>query len=98
VDYSAAKSAPLKTIKIKTNLDDDFVEVDLDLTNITIEEFKKICIREFDYVNIDYDLMELDKIRKLPNILIRNTNDVRRLKDDQSVEFCFVNKNKTDLI
>lgn len=87
------------TIKIRTNLDEDFVEIDFDRLNTNFEAFKEMCINEFvDYVDIDFGVMKLDKIRKLPNVLIRNTNDVKRLKEDQSVEFFFVNKNTSNLI
>ena len=92
-------SSNFVTIKIRTNLDEDFVEIDLDRLHTSFETFKEICLNEFvDYVSIDFSVMRLEKIRKLPDVLIRNTNDVKRLKENQSVEFFFVNKNKSNLI
>lgn len=86
------------TIKVRTNLDEDFVEIDIDPSNTSFEVFKNICIREFDYVEADFDKLRLHRVKKLPNVLIRNTNDVKRLKNDQSVEFYFLDKNTPNLI
>ena len=83
---------------MRTNLDDDFVEIDIDPSNTSFEAFKNICIREFDYVEADFDKLRLHRVKKLPNVLIRNTNDVKRLKNDQSVEFYFLDKNTPNLI
>lgn len=83
-------SVDVVTIRVKTNLDDDFIEVDLDRLNTDFNRFKEICIRELqDCVHIGNDYI-LQKIRKIPNILIRNTNDIRRLKNEQAIEFVFV--------
>lgn len=90
--------AKIVTIKIRTNLDADFVEIELEPTNTSLDDFKKICLKEFDHVKIDPNVMKLEKIRKLPDVLIRNTNDVRRLKDDNAVEFCFVGSKDMNLI
>jgi hypothetical protein len=71
----------LITIKIRTNLEIDFIEVDLNTNKTSFDEFKRICIDELELKN-----MVILKIRKLPNILIRNDRDVKRLKDGQEIE------------
>jgi hypothetical protein len=72
-----------KTIKIKDIDEIDFIEIDLDTENTTIEKFKEI-IR--DELELNFEIL---KIRKLPNILIRNNKDIKRLKDDQEIEIIF---------
>jgi hypothetical protein len=71
----------LITIKIRTHLEIDFIEVDLNTNKTSFDEFKRICIDELELKNT-----VILKIRKLPNILIRNDRDVKRLKDSQEIE------------
>ena len=71
----------LITIKIRVHLELDFIEVDLIPDKTSFEEFKKICIDE-----LELKITVISKIRKLPNILIRNDKDVKRLKDGQEIE------------
>lgn len=73
------------TIRIKCNFDEDFIEVDIDKLSTDFESFKKICLSELDQSMSG----SLVKIRKLPNILIRNSKDIRRLKNEQEIEFVF---------
>jgi hypothetical protein len=75
------------TVRIRANTDEDFVEVDIDKLSTTFEEFKSIIVKELDHLD---KKLQIFKIRKLPNILIRNTNDIKRLKNDQEIEIIFV--------
>lgn len=74
------------TIRLKEHLDEDFIEIDIDRFNLTLEDFKKLCYKELDHISEDRSIV---KIRKLPNILIRNDNDIRRLKNEQEIEIIF---------
>ena len=74
------------TIRLKASTDEDFVEIDLDKENTSIEEFKEIIFRELEHIDCK---SQIYKIRKMPNILIRNTNDLKRLKNEQNIEVIF---------
>ena len=74
------------TIRVKANTDEDFIEIDIDKMNLDFETFKNICRKELDHIDLKKSIF---KIRKLPNVLIRNTNDIKRLKMDQEIEFVF---------
>ena len=75
------------TVRIRANTDEDFIEVDIDRLNAKFDEFKDIIVKELDHLD---KKLQIFKIRKLPNILIRNTNDIKRLKNDQEIEVIFV--------
>jgi hypothetical protein len=80
------KSNSMITIRLKANTDEDFIEIDIDKAETSFDVFKEICRKELNHVD---DFKSIFKIRKLPNILIRNTNDVRRLKNEQEIEVVF---------
>ena len=75
------------TIKVKTEHESDFIEMEIDRSNMSFDEFKIACVAELDDI-LDKTLPVV-KIRKLPNILIRNTRDIKRLKNNQEIEFIF---------
>ena len=77
------------TVRIKSNFDKDFIEIDIDKQNLDYEAFKKMCRKELTDIDA---AMTIYKIRKLPNILIRNTNDIKRLKNEQEIEIEFTYK------
>lgn len=86
-DWKATKfSQEMITVRIRSNFDQDFIEIDIDKQNLDFEVFKKMCLNELIDMN---DNLKIEKIRKLPNILIRNTNDIKRLKNEQEIEFEF---------
>ena len=74
------------TVRFKASTDEDFVEIDLDKANTTFEEFKELIYKELNH--IDKNLC-ISKIRKLPNVLVRNTSDIRRLKEEQEIVVFF---------
>lgn len=78
----------LINVKIRDSEELDFIEVDLDIGNTTFDLFKEIVYKELEYEKKDAEIL---KVRKLPNVLIRNTNDIRRLKEDQEIEIIFRN-------
>jgi hypothetical protein len=70
------------TIRLKSNLDLEFIEIDVDTNNTSFEEFIRICLQELNLVN---DIVP-KKLVKQGNILIRNTRDIRRLKNNNEIE------------
>jgi len=73
-------------VRFRTNKDEDFIEIDLDKENTSYDEFKNIIYKELSHID---NKLSICKIRKLPNILIRNTSDIRRLKNEQEIEVFF---------
>ncbi|XP_043237777.1 ankyrin repeat domain-containing protein 40-like [Amphibalanus amphitrite] len=59
----------------------DFVELQLPLSELTFDRLLRECCRE---LNIDGQV--IDRVRKLPNTLVRRDSDVRRLTDYQELE------------
>lgn len=57
----------------------DFVEVELDV--LSFQSLLRACCEE-----LDVSTMEVSKIRKLPNVLVRKDRDVQRLKSGQEIE------------
>lgn len=86
-DSMLSKESEVITIRLKANEDEDFIEIDIDKLNINFEEFKEMCYKELDHIDRK---MKIFKIRKLPNILIRNTNDIKRLRNEQEIQVIFV--------
>ena len=82
-NFNETPPVQIIVVRLKAETDEDFVEVDLDKANTTFEQFKEIIFRELDHIDKNFNIY---KIRKLPNILIRNTNDIKRLKNEQEVE------------
>lgn len=77
-----ASDADIITIKARAHGDEDFVELDID-KRMTFVEFKAACISELDHIEKDAPVL---KIRKLPNVLVRKTADIKRIKPDQEIE------------
>lgn len=92
-------ASELITIKLRTNLDPDFVEMDLIPSEVaSFERFREACMREFTHVHINTERVFLHRIRKLPDVLVRNLGDLRRLKSNDALEFCFRDKIESNLI
>ncbi len=66
-------------IRVFGSGESDFYEVELQALNY--ESLLKSCAEE-----LEVDISQISKIRKLPNILIRRDRDVLRLKDGQELE------------
>jgi hypothetical protein len=80
------RCANIIAVRFRANTDEDFVEIDLDKENTSYDEFKNILFHELSHIDRK---LSINKIRKLPNILIRNTSDIRRLKNEQEIEVFF---------
>ncbi|KAM9394082.1 ankyrin repeat domain-containing protein 40 [Pholidichthys leucotaenia] len=61
--------------------ENDFIEVELDRQELTYRSLLRVCCRELD-ISADH----VEKIRKLPNTLLRKDKDVARLQDFQELE------------
>ena len=68
-------------LKIRMENDSDFIEVELNLGNLTFQSLVRLCCLE---MNINSD--DIFKIRKLPNTIIRKDKDVKRLHQFQELE------------
>ncbi|CAL8270566.1 unnamed protein product [Lota lota] len=61
--------------------ENDFIEVELDRQELTFRSLLRVCCRE-----LDISAEHVEKIRKLPNTLLRKDKDVARLQDFQELE------------
>ena len=68
-------------LRIAESVEKDFIEVELDEKHLNFDSLVNLCITD---LNIERE--QLDKIRKLPNTIVRNDKDVRRLKQFQEIE------------
>ena len=59
----------------------DFIEIELDKNCLTFEALVETCTSE-----LNVDKGKLEKIRKLPNTIVRNDCDVKRLMQFQEIE------------
>ncbi|XP_061605347.1 ankyrin repeat domain-containing protein 40 [Phyllopteryx taeniolatus] len=61
--------------------ENDFIEVELDRQELTYRALLRVCCRE-----LDISTEHVEKIRKLPNTMLRKDKDVARLQDFQELE------------
>ncbi|KAK5856434.1 hypothetical protein PBY51_008030 [Eleginops maclovinus] len=61
--------------------ENDFIEVELDRQELTYRSLLRVCCRELD-IGVEH----VEKIRKLPNTMLRKDKDVARLQDFQELE------------
>ncbi|NXE15380.1 ANR40 protein, partial [Lophotis ruficrista] len=61
--------------------ENDFIEIELDRQELTYKELLRVSCRELG-VNPEH----VQKIRKLPNTVLRKDKDVARLQDFQELE------------
>ncbi|XP_062308663.1 ankyrin repeat domain-containing protein 40 isoform X3 [Osmerus eperlanus] len=61
--------------------ENDFIEVELDRQELTYRALLRVCCRE-----LDLSAEHVEKIRKLPNTMLRKDKDVARLQDFQELE------------
>lgn len=71
----------LVTVKVRLAKpgEEDFVEIDLH--NRSFEDLQKTCAEE-----LDIELADISKVRKLPNVLVRKDRDVERLRAGDELE------------
>ncbi|KFR07769.1 Ankyrin repeat domain-containing protein 40, partial [Nipponia nippon] len=75
-------------VRVQNLRDNDFIEIELDRQELTYRDLLRVSCCELG-VNPD----QVEKIRKLPNTLVRKDKDVARLQDFQELELVLV---KTD--
>ncbi|XP_077415338.1 ankyrin repeat domain-containing protein 40 [Vanacampus margaritifer] len=61
--------------------ENDFIEVELDRQELTYRSLLRVCCRE-----LDISAEHVEKIRKLPNTMLRKDKDIARLQDFQELE------------
>ncbi|CAL9694019.1 unnamed protein product [Knipowitschia caucasica] len=68
-------------IQNPTTRENDFIEIELDRQELTYRSLLRVCCRE-----LDISTEHVEKIRKLPNTMLRKDKDVARLQDFQELE------------
>ncbi|XP_043384305.1 ankyrin repeat domain-containing protein 40 isoform X2 [Chelonia mydas] len=68
-------------VRIQNLRENDFIEIELDRQELTYQDLLKVSCCELG-VNQE----QVEKIRKLPNTLVRKDKDVARLQDFQELE------------
>ena len=66
-------------VRLADSGESDFVEIELEM--LSFQALLRACCEE-----LDISIIEVGKIRKLPNVLIRKDKDVQRLKSGQELE------------
>ncbi|CAH2291997.1 ankyrin repeat domain-containing 40 [Pelobates cultripes] len=85
--FTGAFPSHLKELVLKvriqnsTLVDNDFIEVEMDREELTYRELVRVCCYE-----LGVSPEQVEKIRKLPNTIIRKDKDVARLQDFQELE------------
>ncbi|XP_018329731.1 uncharacterized protein LOC108740048 [Agrilus planipennis] len=73
-------------VRIANSSDFDFIEVTLPRKKFTYDTLKGVCCKE-----LGIQQLEVERIRKLPNTLIRKDSDVERLTEFQQLEIVLRN-------
>ncbi|KAG8446002.1 hypothetical protein GDO86_013758 [Hymenochirus boettgeri] len=85
--FTGAFPSNMKELVLKVRVqnlvpgENDFIEVEMDRRELTYRELLRVCCME---LNVSPENVE--KIRKLPNTIIRKDKDVARLQDFQELE------------
>ena len=69
-------------VRLANSSETDFLEIELDKTQLTYQVLLNTMCSELD---VDPRVV-INKVRKLPNIIVRKDKDVRRLVDFQELE------------
>ncbi|NWW91022.1 ANR40 protein, partial [Rhynochetos jubatus] len=72
-------------VRVQNLRDNDFIEIELDRQELTYRDLLRVSCCELG-VNPEH----VEKIRKLPNTLVRKDKDVARLQDFQELELVLV--------
>ena len=68
-------------LRVADSEEEDFIEVDLDKSSLTFQFLVSVCCQE-----LGIEAKNVKKIRKLPNTIVRNDKDVKRLVPFQELE------------
>lgn len=74
-------------IRVANSDERDFLEVELERSNLTFEALLNLMCRE-----LVVDRRSVQKIRKLPDTIVRKDKDVRRMRDFQELELVLTNR------
>ncbi|KAM6317323.1 ankyrin repeat domain-containing protein 40-like isoform 2-T3 [Podargus strigoides] len=77
-------------VRVQNLRDNDFIEIELDRQELTYRDLLRVSCCELG-VNPE----QVEKIRKLPNTLVRKDKDVARLQDFQELELVLVNSDSS---
>ncbi|XP_058903230.1 putative ANKRD40 C-terminal-like protein isoform X1 [Kogia breviceps] len=80
-------------VRIQSHKENDFIEVELDRQEMTYQNLLKVSCCELG-INPE----QVEKIRKLPNTLLRKDKDILRLRDFQEVELILMKNGSSELI
>ncbi|KAM8947408.1 ankyrin repeat domain-containing protein 40 [Pelodytes ibericus] len=73
-------------VQVTAPADNDFIEVEMDRDELTYRELLRVCCYE-----LSVHPEQVEKIRKLPNTILRKDKDVARLQDFQELELVLKN-------
>ncbi|NXY88442.1 ANR40 protein, partial [Alcedo cyanopectus] len=77
-------------VRVQNVRDSDFIEIELDRQELTYRDLLRVSCCELG-VNPEH----VEKIRKLPNTLVRKDKDVARLQDFQELELVLVKRDSS---
>ena len=80
-------------LRIANSEEKDFIEVDLDQSKLTFKTLLTVCSKE-----LCIDSGRIKKLRKLPNTIVRNDKDAKRLRSFQEVEVVLLENASSSLI
>ncbi|XP_021270925.1 ankyrin repeat domain-containing protein 40-like [Numida meleagris] len=72
-------------VRVQNLRDDDFIEIELDRQELTYQDLLRVSCCE-----LGVDPQHVERIRKLPNTVLRKDKDVARLQDFQELELVLV--------
>lgn len=73
-------------IRVADSDDSDYIEIEIPHKKLSYSSLLSICCQELCVKET-----QVERIRKLPNIRLRNDNDVKRLNDLQYLEIVLYN-------
>uniref|UniRef100_A0A8C9ECN4 ANKRD40 C-terminal like n=1 Tax=Phocoena sinus TaxID=42100 RepID=A0A8C9ECN4_PHOSS len=79
-------------VRIQSHKENDFTEVELDKQELSYQNLKVSCCE------LRINPEQVEKIRKLPNTLLRKDTDILRLRDFQEVELILMKNGNSKLI
>uniref|UniRef100_A0A9L0TCG9 ANKRD40 C-terminal like n=2 Tax=Equus TaxID=9789 RepID=A0A9L0TCG9_HORSE len=80
-------------VRIQSPKENDFIEVELNRQELSYQNLLQVSCCELG-INPD----QVEKIRKLPNTLLRKDKDILRLRDLQEVELILMKTGSSQLI
>ncbi|XP_027629662.1 putative ANKRD40 C-terminal-like protein [Tupaia chinensis] len=79
-------------IRIQSPKENDFIEIELNRQELSYQNLLKLSCSE-----LGIDPEQVEKMRKLPNTLLRKDEDIRRLQNFQEVELTLTKNGSSEL-